>query len=54
MNAKKFDKRAAGGKVTGSREAVETAISISKGPRSATWDDIVKGDWGKIRQWETP
>jgi hypothetical protein len=43
MNAKKAVKHVVTGK-TSSREAVENAISISKGPRSTTWDDLLKKD----------
>ena len=52
MNAKKAVKQATGLKTSSSREVVEDAISNSKGPRSSTWDDLLKRDPHK--GWDGP
>lgn len=36
----------------GSRDAVETAIGISKGSRSSTWESNVRSSWDGIKQWD--
>lgn len=40
------------GLTTGTREAVEAAIGLSKGNRASTWEKAIKGAHGKIPQWE--
>lgn len=37
----------------GSRDAVETAIGISKGNRFTTWESVVRGSWNGIKQWDS-
>jgi len=40
--------------VSSSRGAVETAIDISKGDRSTTWEEAVDKSLHRITRWESP
>jgi hypothetical protein len=40
--------------VSSSRGAVETAIDISKGDRSTTWEEAVDKSLHRVTRWESP
>jgi hypothetical protein len=40
--------------VSGTRDAVESAIDLSKGDRSITWEESAANNLARINRWESP